>query len=175
MNYSLIRVCSTADGPGLRVSVYFSGCQLAMEGHACKGCHNSKAWDPRSGKKWDADSENKVLRSLSKSYISGLSVLGGEPLSDFNIDGVIDLVKKCKEEFGSTKDIWLWTGYNLDDRINEPKVQQLLSYVDMVVDGPFEEDKHLINLKFRGSTNQRVLKIEKGNKVNSYIDFTGRI
>ena len=69
----------------------------------------------------------------------------------------------------------MWTGYNLDDKINDPKVQQLLSYVDMVVDGPFEEDKHLINLKYRGSTNQRVLKIEKGNKINSYIDFTGRI
>ena len=162
MNYSLIKTMDTADGEGLRTAVYFSGCQKAMEGDACPGCHNSIAWDPEYGKEWNSEIEEKVLETLKPSYIKGLSILGGEPFSDFSLDAVLSLAKKTKEIFPD-KDIWVWTGYNLDELLKDPnkkeKVKEILKYIDYIVDGPFLQDLKDVTLKYRGSSNQRVLKV----------------
>lgn len=162
MNYSLIRLNDSADGPGLRTGVYFSGCQKALEGNACPGCHNSAAWAINSGKPWTAESKQKVLDSLSPAYIKGLSILGGEPLSDFNLDKVLDLAKSAKE-VQPEKAIWLWTGYVIDDALSNEKkaekVKKILKYVDVIIDGPFVQELKDVAIRYRGSTNQRILKV----------------
>lgn len=161
-NYSLIRTSSTADGVGLRTSVYFSGCQKALEGRACPGCHNAIAWERDSGKEWTEEVKMSVLDTLKPDYVSGLSVLGGEPLSDFNLECVLDLVKTSKELYPN-KNIWMWTGYTVDEVLEDPKkkdlANQIFQYVDYLVDGPFMNDLKDPSLKFRGSSNQRILYI----------------
>ena len=167
MKFMVIRKNVTCDGEGLRTSVYFSGCQLALEGKACLGCHNSIAWDKNVGDEWTEDTKKVVLDSLEPTYVDGLSILGGEPLSDFNLDGVIDLAKSVKERF-SNKTVWVWTGYVLDDVMNlKPKVAELLKYVDYIVDGPFMKDLKEPDLRFRGSMNQRILKINNGEIIDT--------
>lgn len=177
MKYSLIRTFSTADGKGIRTAVYFSGCQKAMEGNPCIGCHNSKAWDKDVGNEWGEQSKVAVLESLRPEYINGLSILGGEPTSTFNIKGVIDLAKTAKEWYPE-KDIWLWTGYDLEERSQEPELvedmKELKNYVDMFIDGPFVNELKDPGLKFRGSKNQRILMIDHGNG-NEVIDVTEEI
>lgn len=162
MNYSLVRTFSSADGEGLRTAVYFSGCQKAIEGDACPGCHNAAAWQKDSGNKWTPEVKQKVLETLSPDYIAGLSILGGEPFSSFNLDGVLDLVKTTKELYPA-KDIWLWSGYTVDevlaDETKSKRVKRILSYIDFIVDGPFVNELKSPELRFRGSSNQRILRI----------------
>lgn len=165
MNYSLIRNFSTADGEGLRTSVYFSGCQRALEGHACPGCHNAVAWEATSGQPWTEKEQKLVLDSLEPTYVRGLSVLGGEPFSDFNLDGVLSLVEACKARYGNAKDIWLWSGYKLKeealtDENKASKVSEILKYVDKVVDGPFLQEQKNPELRFRGSANQHIWNVK---------------
>ena len=161
MNYATIKQTDIADGPGVRVALYVSGCQLALEGHPCKGCHNFEAWDKDFGQEFTEETENQIIEWLKPSYIAGFSLLGGEPLSSFNIEREIQLLKHIKEEF-PTKSIWLWTGYNLDEWIKTHDTE-ILQYVDTVVDGPFIQDLFDPSLKFCGSSNQRIinLKLEK--------------
>lgn len=165
MNYSLIRNFSSADGEGLRTSVYFSGCQRALEGHACPGCHNAVAWEATSGQPWTENEQKAVLDSIEPAYVKGLSILGGEPFSDFNLEGVLALAKACKDRYSDSKDIWLWTGYKLkEEALADSKkaslVNQILKYVDMIVDGPFIQELKNPNLKFRGSSNQHLWKVK---------------
>lgn len=176
MKYSLIRYFSTADGPGFRTAVYFSGCQLAIEGKACPGCHNSVAWSKESGKDWTEELKNIVIDSIKPEYVDGLSILGGEPLSDFALKGVLDLAKECKQQVPD-KEIWLWTGYILDDVLKDPAkeklVEKILEYIDVVIDGPFDLDHKDVSANYRGSSNQRILKINHPfDKRNPYTDVT---
>lgn len=175
MNYMIVRENVTCDGPGLRTSVYFAGCQRVLDHQACPGCHNAVAWDKNAGHIWSDTEQYHVLQSLQPSYIAGLSILGGEPLSDFNLKGVIELTEKSKRTYPD-KSIWLWTGYILDEVIKtskKKKILKLLNYVDFVVDGPFVIEQKDPNLRFKGSANQRILKIDHTDK-NKWIDVSNQ-
>lgn len=146
-------VASTSvDGPGLRTALYLQGCTLR-----CPGCHNSHLWDIRQGEKWD-------IKSLSRSLLStqeNISILGGEPLMQY--PALLNLCKTIKKK--SDRTIWLWTGYEM------PYVElffgDLLKYVDVIVDGPFVQELSVPNLKWRGSTNQKVWEVLHSNTDNT--------
>ena len=156
MNYATIKKYDIANGIGVRVSLFVSGCN-----HRCKGCFNSEAWDFNYGKKFDVNAENEILHVLEKPYIKGLSVLGGEPLQQDNT--LLEFLKKVRNKFPS-KSIWLYTGYTYE----QIKDKKELDYVDVLVDGKFVEALKDISLQFRGSSNQRIIDV-KATKENSKI------
>lgn len=151
MNYIGLNKFDTANGEGIRVSLFVSGCTLR-----CKGCFNEESWDFKAGKEFTEDTLNEVIEALSNSYVSGFSVLGGDPLEDRNINTVTKICKAIKDRFNGTKSIWLWTGRVYDKYKNH----ELFKYVDVVIDGPYVE-KYKVSggRKPYGSTNQRVIKI----------------
>lgn len=160
MNYSKIYFNDTINGEGLRTSLFVSGCTIH-----CKGCFNSQAWDFNSGIPFTEYNIKTIINNIFESpmFHSGLSVLGGEPLD--NIDGLIPLM----EEFEKTnklaknkRDVWLWTGYTYEQILADPiKKDFVIKYCDTIVAGPFIEEKKDLTLRFRGSTNQEIIKIEK--------------
>ena len=161
MNYADIKRVDVANGEGVRVSVFVSGCN-----HHCKGCFNQCAWDFNYGNKFTEKEIDKVIEYLDHDYINGLSLLGGEPLEKQNQIGLLPLVKKVKEKFPN-KDIWCYTGFDFEKDVvenmskNNDTTKELLKYIDVIVDGKFEEDKKDLKLKFRGSSNQRVLDVKQ--------------
>ena len=171
MNYADIKIADVANGKGVRVSLFVSGCN-----HHCKGCFNPQAWDFNYGKEFTEEDEEKVMEDLDHSYVAGLSLLGGEPLEHQNQKGLLPLLKKVKERFPE-KNIWCYTGYKFDSDIvtnmfeNWPETKELMSYIDVLVDGKFEEDKKDLNLKFRGSANQRIIDFQKSLKTHKVIPY----
>lgn len=160
MNYADIKVIDVQDGEGVRVSIYVSGCHFH-----CKGCHNKEAWDFNYGKEFTDKEIDLIIDAMSYSYIKGLSILGGEPLELVNQQGLLPLVKKVKETYPD-KNIWCYTGYDFDKDILNDMVnkydftKELISHIDIMVDGEFVEEKKLADLKFRGSTNQRKIDVK---------------
>lgn len=144
--YAKINYIDTVNGSGIRVSIFFSGCNFH-----CKNCFNSELWDFNYGIPFTEETINKIIELLAPDYIKGLSILGGEPFH--NYDAVIKLIKKVKKIYPN-KDIWIWTGYKFDD-IPE-KCKDILDLADVIVDGRYEEDKRDLSIAFRGSTNQRI-------------------
>lgn len=171
MNYADIKVADVANGTGVRVSLFVSGCN-----HHCKGCFNPEAWNFNYGKEFTDEETEKILQELNHPYVSGLSILGGEPLEYVNQKGLLPLLKKVKERFPE-KNIWCYTGYTFDEDVignmfeNWEQTEELVSYIDVMVDGKFEEDKKDLNLKFRGSSNQRVIDVQKSLKVHKIIPY----
>ncbi len=161
MNYADIKKVDVANGEGVRVSLFVSGCT-----HQCKGCFNKEAWDFNYGKPFTQETIDKVINYLDNPYISGLTILGGEPLEHENQKGLLPLLKKVKEKFPE-KNVWCYTGYRYDKDIMEKmyknwkETPEVLSYIDVLVDGEFEEDKKDITLKFRGSSNQRIINLKE--------------
>lgn len=163
MNYAAIKKRDVANGPGVRVSVFVSGCT-----HGCKGCFNSEAWDFSYGKEYTKETEDEILEALAPDYIRGLSVLGGEPMEPQNRGTVLGLLRKVWERFPQ-KDIWCYTGYDYEEDIlrwQEDKgagkgVGELLSLIDVLVDGEFVEEKKNLRLAFRGSENQRLIDVKE--------------
>ncbi|QOI72161.1 putative anaerobic ribonucleoside-triphosphate reductase-activating protein [Erwinia phage pEa_SNUABM_50] len=150
MNYQTIVKDDLINGTGVRVSLYVSGCS-----HGCVGCFNESAWDYRSGTPFSTEQINDIRIELSKSYVEGLTLLGGDPLMPKNIDTVLELCRIVKEEFPD-KNIWCWTGYTLEQVLSN-HAHDALQYIDVLVDGKFEEELKNLKLSFRGSENQRVL------------------
>lgn len=161
MNYADIKTVDIQDGTGIRVSLYVSGCHFH-----CKGCHNQEAWDFNYGKKFDDSTIDYILELLDHSYIAGLSLLGGEPMELVNQQELQKLVKTVKEKFPN-KTIWCYTGYDFENDIMNDMygkhdfTKNMLKYIDIMVDGQFIENKKLVDLKFRGSTNQRKIDVQK--------------
>lgn len=161
MNYADIKKIDVANGEGVRVSVFVSGCN-----HHCKGCFNQCAWDFNYGKKFTEKEEQQIIDYMNHDYISGLSLLGGEPLEPKNQEGLLPLVKKVKEKFPN-KNIWCYTGFDFEKDVVEKMVKnnettrELLKYIDIIVDGKFEEDKKDLKLQFRGSSNQKIVDVKK--------------
>lgn len=155
MNISGISYPDVNNGLGCRVTLWVEGCS-----HHCKGCHNKETWDKKSGRVFSKEDKEKLFEILSKPYIKGLTLSGGDPLDSFN--EVLQLVKEIRETFGSTKDMWLYTGYTLD-QINNSEKKEILPYINYLVDGLFELDRRDITLKFRGSTNQIIWVNKDGN------------
>ena len=171
MNYADIKTVDVQDGTGVRVSLYVSGCHFH-----CKGCHNREAWDFNYGKKYTEETEKYILDLLDKDYISGLSILGGEPLEPANQEVLAGLVKKVKEKFPN-KNIWCYTGYDFEKNVLGEMYKKFdytprfLENVDVIVDGEFVEEKKLIDLKFRGSTNQRKIDVQESLKEHQLIQL----
>ena len=158
MNYANIKYIDTTDGPGVRVSLFVSGCEIHGE-----GCFNKIAWDFDYGKPFTEIEENEILEACNKDYISGLTILGGEPFSPQNQVVLVNLIKKFKERFPE-KNIWMYTGYVLDKDLLpgqrkhvEGVTELILDSIDALVDGPFILAERNLSLKFRGSNNQRLL------------------
>ena len=171
MNYADIKTVDIQDGNGVRVSIYVSGCHFH-----CKGCHNQEAWDFKYGKEYTKDTEQYILELLNHDYISGLSILGGEPFELQNQKELANLVEKVKEVYPN-KDIWCYTGYDFEKDIIKNMYKKfdftskLLNNIDVMVDGEFKEDKKLVDLKFRGSTNQRKIDVKNSLKNNKLVQL----
>lgn len=157
MNYATIKYVDIANGLGVRTSLFVSGCT-----HHCPGCFNSEAWDFDAGVPFDEEAQQAVLNSLAPAYIAGLTILGGEPMEPQNQRALLPFLKKVRATYPKTS-IWLYTGDTLEELQNKnsprhtEKTEELLSLLDVLVDGRFEEDKKDITLKFRGSSNQRLI------------------
>ncbi|MBP3206297.1 MAG: anaerobic ribonucleoside-triphosphate reductase activating protein [Lachnospiraceae bacterium] len=168
MNYASMKKTDVANGPGIRVSLFVSGCT-----RGCKGCFNREAWDFSYGTKWSEASERELLAALAPDHIRGLSVLGGEPFEPANVETVADIICKVRERYPA-KDIWCYSGGVYETELGiraktEPAVAAILEHIDVLVDGPFVEEQKDLRLAFRGSANQRILNMEevrKGNIIN---------
>ena len=151
MNYIGLNKYDTANGPGIRVSLFVSGCTLC-----CKGCFNKESWKFNAGLPFTDSIKNDIINELKNPWISGFSLLGGDPLEPNLHTDVLDLVKTIKQEVPN-KDIWLWTGRLYEDE----KDNEILKYVDVLIDGPYIQELHYANLLYRGSSNQRIINITK--------------
>ena len=156
MNYATIKKTDVANGPGVRVSLFVSGCT-----HHCKGCFNSEAWDFHYGQAYTEETEQEILQALAPDYIRGLSLLGGEPMEPENRGAVLSLVKKVRERYPQ-KTIWCYTGYTYEEIQANPRLKAVLDYIDVLVDGRFEQALFSPYLEFRGSSNQRILHLNDG-------------
>ena len=168
MNYATIRNCDIANGEGVRVSLFVSGCT-----HHCKGCFNPDQWSFDYGEPFDEKAEDLVLGYLAPSYIAGLSILGGEPMEPENQRALVPFIRRLRDRFGLTKTIWVYTGCVLEthlkaegSRWRTEVADEFLSLIDVLVDGPFVEEKKDISLKFRGSSNQRIIDMKKGKVIS---------
>ena len=199
MNYAAMKKTDVANGPGIRVSLFVSGCT-----HGCKGCFNREAWDFMYGRKYTRQTEEEILEALSPSYIRGLSVLGGEPMEPQNRGEVLSLLRKVRERYPD-KDIWCYTGYdyekdllrwvqeeNSQDVKGEEgekernmgldmtqstgktlgQVAEMLSLIDVLVDGEFVEERKNLRLAFRGSENQRLIDVKESFRLGSTITIS---
>lgn len=161
MYYADIKQYDVANGPGVRVSLFVSGCT-----HHCKNCFNEVAWDFHYGNEFTDGEMNRVLEYLAPDYVKGLTLLGGEPLEHTNQQGLLPLLKKVKERYPE-KDIWCFTGYDFDRDVKGrmmkdwPETRELFSYIDVLVDGPFVEAYKSVALRFKGSSNQRTIDVKR--------------
>ena len=164
MNYADIKEIDIQDGDGIRVSIYVSGCHFH-----CKECHNPEAWDFNYGKEFTQKEIDYIIEKMDNDYISGLSILGGEPLEPINQQGLLPLVKKVKEKFPN-KNIWLYTGYLFDKDIlsdmyiKNDYTRNLVDNLDIIIDGQFVIEKKILDLKARGSYNQRKIDVQASLK-----------
>jgi anaerobic ribonucleoside-triphosphate reductase activating protein len=157
MNYASILKCDIANGPGFRVSLFVSGCT-----RRCQGCFNLEAQDPKFGKPFDEEAKKKIFDELEKDYCSGLSLLGGDPMSKISDirPTVIEFCKEVKEKFPE-KSIWMWSGYTFSELKNDETSNGIFKYIDVLVDGPFIEEEKDIDLAWKGSKNQKVIDVKK--------------
>ena len=156
MNYATIKNCDIANGPGVRVSLFVSGCT-----HRCKGCFNEVAWDFDYGEPFTQETMDSILNMLRPAYIRGLTLLGGEPFEPRNQGPIVELLRRIKRELPE-KSIWAFSGYLFDKDILSGRLgdtSEYLSYLDVLVDGPFIEAKKNLSLRFRGSENQRLIDV----------------
>ena len=161
MNYATIKNCDIANGPGVRVSLFVSGCT-----HHCKGCFNQEAWDFHFGKPFTQETIDRILAMLAPGYIRGLTLLGGEPFEPENQGPIVELLRQVKAKFPE-KNVWAFSGYLFDrdilpGKLGDPAItREYLGYLDVLVDGPFVEAKKDLALRFRGSSNQRLIDVPK--------------
>lgn len=169
MNYAEIKYCDVANGPGVRTSLFVSGCS-----HHCPGCFNEIAWDFNYGKPFTQDTIDSIIESLKPDYIQGLTLLGGEPFEYSNQKVLLPLVRQVRKVLPQ-KDIWCFTGFLFDKDIIEnmckrwKETNELLSYIDVLVDGRFVEELKNLNLKFKGSENQRTILVNESLKSGNVI------
>lgn len=178
MNYATIKKLDIANGPGLRVSLFVSGCT-----HHCKGCFNPEAWDFQYGHPFTEETEEEIFNALEFEHIKGLTLLGGEPFEPANQAVLVPFLRKYKERFPS-KDLWCYSGYNFEKDMLTGNLgpweitEEMLSYIDVLVDGEFVLDLKNPNLRFRGSANQRVIMVQdslKEDRVVLWDDSEGLI
>ena len=159
MNYHKITKTDVANGSGIRVVLWVSGCE-----HHCPGCHNPQTWDEKSGKIFDDDAKIELFKALDNPYIAGVTFSGGDPLHPNNIETVTALAQEIKEKFPE-KNIWLYTGYEWE----KIKEYSIMKCIDVVVEGKFIQAQRNISLKWRGSSNQRVVNVKKSKENNTVV------
>lgn len=169
MNYAQIKNCDIANGPGVRVSLFVSGCT-----HRCKGCFNEIAWDFNYGEPFTQQTVDMLLEMLAPGHIKGITLLGGEPFEPENQPAIVDFLRQLKAKYPE-KSVWAFSGYLFDRDILTGKLgpweitREYISYLDVLVDGPFVLEKKDLSLRFRGSSNQRIIDVpatlEKGEIV----------
>lgn len=161
MYYSAIKYRDIANGLGVRTVLFVSGCR-----NCCKGCFQPETWNFCNGQIFDKEAEQAIIMSMEPAFIKGLTLLGGDPFEPENQEGLISFMRRMKKECPG-KDVWAYSGYLLDkDMVPGGKVftkytEELLSYIDVLVDGPFIEEEKSLSLKFKGSKNQRVIDMEQ--------------
>ena len=158
MNYATIKNCDIANGPGVRVSLFVSGCT-----HRCPGCFNEVAWDFNYGEPFTQETIDSILEMLKPAYVRVLTLLGGEPFEPQNQPALLDLLRQIKDKMPQ-KSIWAFSGYLFDRDILSGRLgdtSEYLSYLDVLVDGPFVEARKNLSLRFRGSENQRLIDVKK--------------
>ena len=163
MHYNKIRKMDISNGPGIRVSIFVQGCTFH-----CKNCFNPETWDFALGKVFTEETIKKIITLCNNNYITGLSILGGEPLHPKNIDDTTRLAKTFKKTYPN-KDLWVWSGFAYDN----VAYNEIFDYIDVLVDGQFKNELHNPKLKWRGSSNQRVIDIKKtknNKKIVLYCD-----
>ncbi len=162
MKYNLIRKMDIANGPGVRISVFMQGCPFH-----CPNCFNPETWDFDGGKVFDDKVIEHIISLAKDDYIKGLSILGGEPMHPKNIEGTLKLAKQFKKTYPN-KTIWIWTGY-LFEQLS--KDNEDIKFIDVIVDGQFKQELHNPKLKWRGSSNQRVIDVKKSLKQKKVVLF----
>lgn len=153
MNYAKIRKYDVTNGPGVRTTLFVSGCT-----NNCEGCFNKELQDFKYGNLWTKENEDEFIGCVNNTNIKGVNILGGEPMEQIMDNSLIDLLVRIKKETGKT--IWLWSGYTFEQIINDDKKKKILKCIDVLIDGRFELDKRNISLKYRGSENQRVIDVK---------------
>ncbi|WP_414697365.1 anaerobic ribonucleoside-triphosphate reductase activating protein [Peptacetobacter sp. AB845] len=164
MRYEKIRKFDVSNAPGVRSTLFVTGCT-----HNCKGCFNKELQDFEAGKVWTQEDEDNFISYVKNDNVVGVNILGGEPMQQVMDDCLPNLLKRIKEETG--KNIWLWSGYLLEEILENEKRKNILQYVDVLVDGKFDIGKRNINLKYRGSENQRVIDVKKTLISNSVVIY----
>lgn len=152
MRYSKIRKMDISNGPGVRVSIFMQGCTFN-----CKNCFNPETHDFNGGQEFSEDTIKKILALCDNENIEGLSILGGEPMHPKNIEATTELAKAFKEKYPN-KNVWAWSGFRFDEDL---KNKEVLNYIDVLVDGTYKDELHNPTLKWRGSSNQRVIDVKK--------------
>lgn len=167
MNFMEVKFPDVANGPGIRVSLFVSGCH-----HHCKGCFNPETWDFAAGQPYTEAQTQKIKTILDNQFVSGLSLLGGEPMEPCHAAEVANVVREVKAHRPDIS-VWCWTGYTLEALLkqNNPGQMELLGEIDVLVDGQFMEEKKNLRLKFRGSENQRILDCAKSLEAKAPVFF----
>lgn len=169
MHYAALKNCDIANGPGVRVSLFVSGCT-----HRCKGCFNEVAWDFQYGDPFTEETEQLILDMLKPDHIKGITLLGGEPFEPQNQPALVGLLRKIRENYPQ-KSIWVFSGYLFENDILAGRLgpkeitDEFLSYIDVLVDGPFVEAKKDLMLRFRGSSNQRLIDVPASLKAGETV------
>ena len=174
MNYATIKWADVANGPGVRVSLFVSGCT-----HRCPGCFNGEAQDFTYGQPFTRTEEDKIVQALAPAHIKGLSLLGGEPFEPDNQRALLPLLRRVKENYPE-KEIWCYSGYALEELWRDSRARcectdEMLSLLDVLVDGPFVEAQKDLNLRFRGSANQRILNVPASIRVQAPVLWDGEL
>ena len=173
MNYCNVKNCDIANGVGVRVSLFVSGCR-----NRCKNCFQPETWDFNYGKPFDEQTEEKLMKMLAPSYINGLTVLGGEPMEPENQRALLPFLKKVKAAYPQ-KTIWLYTGFTLEElrspdcRAHTEYTEEILKLLTVLVDGRFVEEKKNISLRFRGSENQRIIDMDRTRAAGRIVLWEG--
>ena len=174
MNYAEIKNYDIANGPGVRVTLFVSGCT-----HHCEGCFNEATWDFNYGEPFDESVQERILADLAPDYIAGLTLLGGEPLEYVNMRTLLPFVQRVKEEYPE-KDIWCYTGYLFEEDIlgkfcgQWDGMREFLNCIDVLVDGEFMLEQKDISLQFRGSANQRIIMVQESLRSGRTVLWTGK-
>ena len=173
MYYSGIKYCDIANGSGVRTVLFVSGCR-----NHCEGCFQPETWNFKNGQPFTAKEEDEIIESLKPGYIAGLTLLGGDPFEEENQAGLIGFMRRLKKELPD-KNVWAFSGYLLEDLLPGGKkhtvyTDELLSYIDVLVDGPFVLEKKNLMLKFRGSENQRLIDMNEYRKTGTVVTIPDR-
>ena len=163
MNYEKVDKCSVSNGAGVRTVLWVSGCDVH-----CHNCHNPQTWDFNSGIPFTDDTMQEILYDLSKPYIKGLTISGGHPLDPRNAPKVLEIVKRVKMVFPN-KDIWIYSGYVWENIIKDETLREILKYSDVLVDGAYVDELRDISLPFKGSSNQRIIDVQKSLAENKVV------